>query len=203
MESTYLRSFPLLKARPSVISHLNPNPFLKPHSLIPRFTFKTLKPSCSRNPLTQITNNAPEPSSSSGDPKPLFGDWAPPRPLWRGLSVPFLTGQVIYRTLMGRVHRPNTVQQLERVGPRSLGVCLLTASFVGMAFTIQFVREFTRLGLHRSVGGVLALAFARELSPVVTAVVVAGRVGSAYAAELGTMQVDIASYILIGWNWST
>ncbi|KAM0831597.1 hypothetical protein ACQ4PT_065427 [Festuca glaucescens] len=59
-----------------------------------------------------------------------------------------------------------------------------------MAFTIQFVREFTRLGLHRSVGGVLALALARELTPVVTAVVAAGRVGSAFAAELGTMQVS-------------
>ncbi|CAN6298105.1 unnamed protein product [Urochloa humidicola] len=51
-----------------------------------------------------------------------------------------------------------------------------------MAFTTQLVREFTRLGLHRSVGGVLALALARELSPVITAV------GSVFAAELGTMQ---------------
>ncbi|KAJ8572817.1 hypothetical protein K7X08_009328 [Anisodus acutangulus] len=51
-------------------------------------------------------------------------------------------------------------------------------------------REFTRLGLNRSVGGVLALAFSRELSPVVIAVVVAGRIGSAFAAELGTMQVS-------------
>ncbi|KAL9331335.1 hypothetical protein ACSQ67_000945 [Phaseolus vulgaris] len=74
--------------------------------------------------------------------------------------------------------------------PRSVGVCLLTSAFVGMAFTIQFVREFTRLGLNRSVGGVLALAFSRELSPVVTAIVVAGRIGSAFAAELGTMQVS-------------
>jgi ABC transport permease subunit len=59
-----------------------------------------------------------------------------------------------------------------------------------MAFTIQFVREFTRLGLNRSVGDVLALAFSRELSPVVTAIVVAGRIGSAFAVELGTMQVS-------------
>ncbi|KAJ6334149.1 hypothetical protein OIU78_011120 [Salix suchowensis] len=80
--------------------------------------------------------------------------------------------------------------QLERVGPRSVGVCLLTSAFVGMAFTIQFVREFTRLGLNRSIGGVLALAFSRELSPVVTSIVVAGRIGSAFAAELGTMQVS-------------
>ncbi|KAL2548032.1 Protein TRIGALACTOSYLDIACYLGLYCEROL 1 [Forsythia ovata] len=59
-----------------------------------------------------------------------------------------------------------------------------------MAFTIQFVKEFTRLGLNRSVGGVLALAFSHELSPVVTSIVVAGRIGSAFAVELGTMQVS-------------
>lgn len=55
---------------------------------------------------------------------------------------------------------------------------------------MQFVREFAKLGLTRSVGGVLALALARELTPVVTAIILAGRVGSAFAAELGTMQVS-------------
>ncbi|KAG0447448.1 hypothetical protein HPP92_028331 [Vanilla planifolia] len=136
----------------------------------------------------KITNNAPDPSPSP--PLSVLSNWTPPRSLWRGLSVLVMAGQVIHRTLIGRIHRRNTLQQLERAGPRSLGVCLLTSAFVGMAFTIQFVREFTRLGLHRSVGGVLALAFARELSPVVTSIVVAGRIGSAFAAELGTMQVS-------------
>ncbi|KAF9688328.1 hypothetical protein SADUNF_Sadunf02G0186100 [Salix dunnii] len=131
------------------------------------------------------TNHAP----SSGGEK-FLSKWSPPRYLWRGLSVFVLAGQVIIRSLMGKIHWRNTLQQLERVGPRSVGVCLLTSAFVGMAFTIQFVREFTRLGLNRSIGGVLALAFSRELSPVVTSIVVAGRIGSAFAAELGTMQVS-------------
>ncbi|KAL6196712.1 hypothetical protein ACLB2K_032326 [Fragaria x ananassa] len=113
------------------------------------------------------TNHAP-----TSEEETLFSKWSPPR------------------TLKGKVHWKNTLQQLRRVGPSSVGVCLLTAAFVGMAFTIQFVREFTRLGLSRAVGGVLALAFARELSPVVTSIVVAGRIGSAFAAELGTMQVS-------------
>jgi hypothetical protein len=52
------------------------------------------------------------------------------------------------------------------------------------------VREFAKLGLTRSVGGVLALALARELTPVVTSIILAGRVGSAFAAELGTMQAS-------------
>lgn len=120
----------------------------------------------------------------------FLNKWSCPRYLWRGLSAFILAGQVITRIFTGKVHWKNTLQQLERVGPKSAGVCLLTAAFVGMAFTIQFVREFTRLGLTRSVGGVLALAFARELSPVITAIVVAGRIGSAFAAELGTMQVS-------------
>lgn len=134
---------------------------------------------------TANTNHA-----SNHEPEKLFSKWSPPRYLWRGLSVIILAGQVIIRTLQGKVHWRNTLQQLERVGPRSVGVCLLTSAFVGMAFTIQFVREFTRLGLNRSVGGVLALAFSRELSPVITAIVVAGRIGSAFAAELGTMQIS-------------
>jgi ABC-type transporter Mla maintaining outer membrane lipid asymmetry permease subunit MlaE len=61
------------------------------------------------------------------------------------------------------------------------------------------VREFAKLGLTRSVGGVLALALARELTPVVTAIILAGRVGSAFAAELGTMQVgDICMQFACG-----
>lgn len=120
----------------------------------------------------------------------FLNKWSPPRYLWRGLSILILAGQVLIRTIKGKIHWKNTLQQLERVGPKSVGVCLLTSAFVGMAFTIQFVREFTRLGLNRSVGGVLALAFSRELSPVVTSIVVAGRIGSAFAAELGTMQVS-------------
>ena len=78
----------------------------------------------------------------------------------------------------GMVHRRNTLEQLKLVGPRSLGVALLTASFVGMVFTIQFVREFAKLGLTRSVGGVLALALSRELTPVVTCIILAGELGS-------------------------
>ncbi|GFY83654.1 trigalactosyldiacylglycerol 1 [Actinidia rufa] len=141
--------------------------------------------------------SVPEESTTTNDALNLevntfLSKWSPPRYLWRGLSVFILAGQVIIRTLKGKVHWRNTLQQLERVGPKSLGVCLLTSAFVGMAFTIQFVREFTRLGLklNRSFGGVLALAFSRELSPVVTSIVVAGRIGSSFAAELGTMQVS-------------
>ncbi|XP_010559230.1 PREDICTED: protein TRIGALACTOSYLDIACYLGLYCEROL 1, chloroplastic [Tarenaya hassleriana] len=142
-------------------------------------------PSMSTLEKTSSGNHAPTP-----EPELPFSKWSPSKYIWRGLSVPIIAGQVIVRILRGKIHWRNTLQQLERIGPKSVGVCLLTSAFVGMAFTIQFVREFTRLGLNRSVGGVLALAFSRELSPVITSIVVAGRMGSAFAAELGTMQVS-------------
>ncbi len=91
--------------------------------------------------------------------------------------------------LAGKIHRRNTLDQMAMVGPESLLIALITAAFVGMVFTIQVAREFIRLGAGSAVGGVLALALARELAPVLTAVILAGRVGSAFAAEIGTMRV--------------
>jgi len=81
------------------------------------------------------------------------------------------------------------MEQMTTVGPESLSISLLTAVFVGMVFTIQVAKEFINFGANNLVGGVLALALTRELAPVLTAVVLAGRVGSAFAAEIGTMQV--------------
>lgn len=111
--------------------------------------------------------------------------------LWsrRLLAAILLGGQVMWHLLTRPIHRRNTLQQMIMVGPASLLIALLTASFVGMVFTIQVAREFIHLGASSTVGGVLALSLARELIPVLTAVIIAGRVGSAFAAEIGTMQV--------------
>lgn len=111
--------------------------------------------------------------------------------LWgqRLLAAILLGGQVTLHLLTRKIHRRNTLDQMVAVGPESLLIVLLTASFVGMVFTIQVAREFIALGVTNAVGGVLALSLARELGPVLTAVIVAGRVGSAFAAEIGTMQV--------------
>ncbi|MEL4897026.1 MlaE family lipid ABC transporter permease subunit [Crocosphaera sp. Alani8] len=115
----------------------------------------------------------------------------------RGLGIWFerliaailLGGQVFFHLLKTRIHRRNTLDQMSVVGPESLTIALITAGFVGMVFTIQVAREFISFGAASTVGGVLALALTRELGPVLTAVVVAGRVGSAFAAEIGTMRV--------------
>ena len=111
--------------------------------------------------------------------------------LWleRLTAAIFLGGQTIVHLLKAKIHRRNTMEQMAAVGPDSLWIALVTAAFVGMVFTIQVAREFLYFGAGQAVGGVLALALTRELAPVLTAVVIAGRVGSAFAAEIGTMRV--------------
>lgn len=111
--------------------------------------------------------------------------------LWiqRLLAAIFLGGQVLIHLISRPVHRRNTLDQMATVGPESLIIALITALFVAMVFTIQVAREFINFGAGTAIGGVLALTLARELAPVLTAVVIAGRVGSAFAAEIGTMRV--------------
>ena len=111
--------------------------------------------------------------------------------LWlqRLLAAVFLGGQVIIHVISRPIHRRNTLEQMAAVGPQSLLIALVTAVFVAMVFTIQVTREFITFGASTAIGGVLALTLSRELAPVLTAVVIAGRVGSAFAAEIGTMRV--------------
>jgi phospholipid/cholesterol/gamma-HCH transport system permease protein len=111
--------------------------------------------------------------------------------LWsqRLLAAIFLGGQVMLHLLAGKIHRRNTLEQMAAVGPQSLTISLITAGFIGAVFTIQVTREFINFGATSAIGGVLAIALSRELAPVLTAVVLAGRVCSAFAAEIGTMRV--------------
>lgn len=109
--------------------------------------------------------------------------------LERLLAAMFLGGQVVLHLLAGKIHRRNTLEQMAAVGPESLTIAMITAGFIGAVFTIQVTREFINFGATSAIGGVLALALSRELAPVLTAVILAGRVGSAFAAEIGTMRV--------------
>jgi len=105
-----------------------------------------------------------------------------------------MTGAIVNMIFMsikniGRLHVKNYRTQFLHLGYDSLTIVILTAFFVGMVFAIQVAKEFLKFGAGNMVGGVLGLAIWRELGPAITAVVVAGRVGSAIAAELGTMKV--------------
>ncbi len=100
-----------------------------------------------------------------------------------------LIGQVVTHLFTRKLHWRNTLEQLAVVGTESVGIAVITSIFVSMVFAVQVTREFISFGASSAIGGVLALALVRELSPVLTAVILAGRVGSAFAAELGTMRV--------------
>lgn len=121
---------------------------------------------------------------SETTPSSSLGSW-----VQRLVAAIFLGGQVVLHLLAGKIHRRNTLDQMASVGPESLVIALITATFIGAVFTIQVTREFINFGATSAIGGVLALALTRELGPVLTAVILAGRVGSAFAAEIGTMQV--------------
>ena len=109
--------------------------------------------------------------------------------LERPLGAVFLTGQAILHLIRGQVNIDNTLEQMDAVGPKSLSITLITSASIGMVFTIQVAQQLLQFGTVQIIGGVTAIALSRELTPVLTAVVVAGKVGSAFAAEIGTMKV--------------
>ncbi len=78
---------------------------------------------------------------------------------------------------------------LEFVGAGSTFIVALVGLFTGMAFTVSSIVGFRQFSAEGMVGGVVALALARELSPVLSAVVVTARAGSTMASELGNMRV--------------
>jgi phospholipid/cholesterol/gamma-HCH transport system permease protein len=81
------------------------------------------------------------------------------------------------------------VAEIETMGVRSLGVALTAALFTGMVFAIQSAVNMARFGAETYVGPVVALAVFRELGPVLTAILVGGKVASGITAELGSMKV--------------
>ena len=83
----------------------------------------------------------------------------------------------------------NLLKQVENVGIKSIPVVLVTGAFTGMVLALQSYTGFKRFNAEAFVGTVVALSMTRELGPVLCGLMVSGRVGSAMAAELGTMQV--------------
>ena len=81
------------------------------------------------------------------------------------------------------------VTQMAVIGVDSLPLVLITVSFSGMVLALYSAQTLVRFGVGSFVGGGVALSVVREISPVLTAVVVAARSGSGIAAELGSMKV--------------
>ncbi|MEM7230349.1 MAG: ABC transporter permease, partial [Planctomycetota bacterium] len=79
--------------------------------------------------------------------------------------------------------------QLFNVGVRSIPVVGITGAFIGMVLALESYDQFASIGQESRLGGVISVSVTRQIGPVLAAVMVAGRVGGALAAELGTMRV--------------
>ena len=83
----------------------------------------------------------------------------------------------------------NIFRQMQFIGVQSLPIILLTGLFSGMVFALQTGKTFALFKMQNLVGSTVALALTREIGPVFTSLMVTARVGSAMAAEIGTMKV--------------
>lgn len=82
-----------------------------------------------------------------------------------------------------------TFAQMNRIGVESLSIVVLTGLFTGMVLALQTYIGFQRVGGEQFIGAIVALGLIRELGPVLTALMVTGRAGSAITAEIGTMVI--------------
>src|SRR5437667_2663511 len=108
--------------------------------------------------------------------------------MWYG-GVGLLTGQVARSVVLPRKYFRLVIAEIEIMGVRSLAVAATAAIFTGMVFALQSAINMARFGAENYVGPLVALAILRELGPVLTAILVGGKVASGITAELGSMKV--------------
>jgi phospholipid/cholesterol/gamma-HCH transport system permease protein len=95
-----------------------------------------------------------------------------------------------FRWMFTRLPRRDTLlPNFYQIGVLSLPVVALTGTFIGMVLAVQSYDQFRQMHLETRLGAVINMSLVRELGPVLAATMLAGRVGSAMAAELGTMRV--------------
>src|SRR5258707_8192846 len=110
-------------------------------------------------------------------------------------SLASLGGRAAYYTFVGpfqgkplRLQR--AIAQAMDVGVRALPILSLITFFIGLILALQAAYELRQFGAMSAVATAVAVSMSRELGPLITAIVVIGRSGSAFAAEIGTMKVS-------------
>lgn len=105
-------------------------------------------------------------------------------------EITLLVGRVLRGLTRAPRYWGETVQQMDILGFGSLVIILLTGTFTGMVLTLNSASTLQKFGVQGVVGQLVATGLVRELGPVLTALMLAGRVGSGIAAELGSMVVS-------------
>ncbi len=105
-------------------------------------------------------------------------------------------GRFVWQTVVASIRSvfrgdtyPLIWTQMNIIGVRSVPVVMITGAFVGMTLAIQAYDQLVIMGLEERMGQLIGLSVVKELGPVLAAVMLAGRVGGALTAELGTMNV--------------
>ena len=101
----------------------------------------------------------------------------------------FVFIEVLKLLFLGRIHFKNTINQLAFVGTDSLPIVLLTSVSIGMVFSFQITSLLQMYGANSAIGTLVGVAIVRELAPLFTGIVIAGRIGSSITAEIGSMKV--------------
>lgn len=104
-------------------------------------------------------------------------------------DLAFLAWETCVAVVVAPIRWRLLLRQIVEIGWRSQLVVLVTGAFTGAVLTAQTYFQFASLGMKSAVGSVVAVALFRELGPTLTGLMVAGRVGAAIAAEIGTMKV--------------
>jgi phospholipid/cholesterol/gamma-HCH transport system permease protein len=104
-------------------------------------------------------------------------------------GLAFLAGEALKQGLRRPFEGSLWVEQLEHLGVQSLTITNVTLLFTGMVLAVQTAYSLSSYGGTSFVGDLLALSIVRELGPVLTALMVAGRVGAGITAEIGSMTV--------------
>lgn len=104
-------------------------------------------------------------------------------------EISMLIATIFRKIFKGRFEKKVFFAQLMEIGNRSLPVVSLASLFTGMVLALQTIIGMKRFGGEMYVGSVIGISLTKELIPVLTGLMVAGRVGSAMAAEIGTMKV--------------
>lgn len=100
-----------------------------------------------------------------------------------------LSVQTVYLTFKPPYKYGHIIEQSKKAGYDSFPIVSLLALFIGFIFALQTAYFMQRIGSEMYIASMVALSIVRELGPVITALVVAGRVGASNTAELGSMQV--------------
>lgn len=104
-------------------------------------------------------------------------------------EVSLLVGEIRASLATGAVRWRMVLGQIVEIGHRSQPVVAVTGAFTGAVLAAQSLFQFSTLNMETGAGALVSVAMLRELGPSITALMLAGRVGAAMAAEIGTMKV--------------